>query len=911
MSDTKSPRTLEKLRPSRNKRDVMSFSLILIISISTITFISIQDENNVIRYSSDIPTINVVIEDEISNVSQQCFVKVSTNSKEYSGESWINHLLPANIRIRNSDGGYSFELFRGENLLSMRNDDDWILIPSGPNLGAIRSKLSSDFFNQMNLFDQTYTLPDSKFVDLYINNEYQDLYLLSERVDRQSLNLADANEENPEDNDKLFKISSWDGDFYTIPDNIQCSWEILYPNHLSSSELPQELVNFVLNSTEDAFFNENTGIFSKFEKKSLINNLLFSLLSGHETIEGSACYFVYDKITKKFSILPRNFDQSWGFNRYGTIPSDIWLNKEKNGITSIVWSHLYKRLLFPENLEVKNNIKSEIVNQWSKTRNTVWDSTNLINSVDKMYNKVQDTLNYHSLKPELITNKISHLDDWISTRMNTLDEIFQNNNDFFINNLKNNFPENETRFGFSSSTARRYFHKSSILFSKEEIHEIDIIIQQKYASDMVQRRDDEDRNTEQFYMPSDISIDGYSMSDVGCRIRGNFLQYYPKNSFKFKFSETNLYLGNNTYRNEPSYENRRFLGLKRLNIRSGFNDLSKMNEIVGYELFKMTGLPSIRISWTKLYIKIVDDNGEVYKEREYKGLYWISEDLDKTFLSYNFKNHNANLYKTTYVTEATLHDPESFRQYYLDRTGWDIGYMDSLKDIFPEYTNMGRVYELRTNEELDDYSDLDHFVDNINHDWNNINSTADLDAIAKYFAASHFQGSWDDYCGIPHNFFLYSNPNSGFLLLPWDIENNLNTGSNQSINSWNQRDYRYAPLLEGYKEYYDWVAWRWSYYGEERPLWDNAINDSYFVEKYLGYMGNIAENIPILIDQVNIWFDFIEDTLLSSYNYTFAPFYGVYTVSEYKPHFLNEKARVLNYLEGRKEYVEEQLEILQ
>ena len=40
-------------------------------------------------------------------------------------------------------------------------------------------------------------------------------------MDRQSLNLADANEETPEDNDKLFKTSSWDGDFYTIPDNIQ------------------------------------------------------------------------------------------------------------------------------------------------------------------------------------------------------------------------------------------------------------------------------------------------------------------------------------------------------------------------------------------------------------------------------------------------------------------------------------------------------------------------------------------------------------------------------------------------------------------------------------------------------------------------------------------------------------------
>ena len=903
----------EKVRNKKAqiRRDLISFFLITIVMISTVAFFSFQDEIGAIKYSLNIPTVNIEIAGAISNSTQQCFVKISPATNEFSQETWPDRFLAAGIRMRDSDGGYSFELQQGENLLSIRNDDDWLLLPSGNNLDALRTKLSFDIFNMLGSNNPNIKLPESKFVEVYINDVYQDLYLLSERIDRKSLSLAEENEESPDDNDILFKVSNWGGDFYTIPNENDGNWEQLYPNNVLFSEMPVDLVEFVLNSTEEDFFDDNTGIFTKFNKDSLIDNLLFGLLTGHEIIEGSSFYLVYDKNTAKYDLLPWNFGQSWGFNIYGTVSSDLWFDIDKTGIESVLWSNLYNRLLFPENNVFKNEILIDIANRWSEISYNIWNSTNLIALIDELYLPAQNSLERSVDNNQVMVDSVNHIKEWISHRIEILDNIFEEDYDVFSDNFELPFPENSSVFGFSDPAARRYFYKSSVLFTKDKIHDVKITIREDSLKNIIERKLDGNWITNHIWMASDISIDDYSMDNVGVRLKANLGSLNtPKNSFKLQFSESELYSyddekGYGEYKSFPENIDRRFLGIRNLNLRAGPGDLSLLNEPIGHEIFKITGNPYLRISWAKLYITLTDENGEVVKPQEYKGLYWITEHIDKTYLRTRFKNPNGNLYKTNSATAL-------LNSWYVTENPDDLKLLGTV-----DSPNGRRTYELKTNQEADDYTDLRDFLYFINFEWENIEYVTDLSIIAKYFASVIYQGSWDDYIIIAHNYYLYSDPINGFVMLPWDIENNLNSVSSLF------GEFQNAPLLNGYHDHFNWEGWviwmesigiSWDWDPHERPLWDNAIMDTSFVNNYLGEIEKISNITPYLLEKIEQWSNLINETLLLPFNVTSradAITYGTsYTIEIDSLSYLNHKSRVINFLTDRKEYVEEHLAIL-
>jgi hypothetical protein len=489
---------------------------------------------------------------------------------------------------------------------------------------------------------------------------------------------------------------------------------------------------------------------------------------------------------------------------------------------------------------------------------------------------------------------VNRIKNWINTRFNLLDDIFTENDTIFSDNFEPPFhyPEEDEVFGFSDSAARRHFYKSSRIFSKNKIHDVNITIREDFLDDIINRKYDNLPATNRLWMPSHVSLDGYSMNNVGFRMkadRGSLAT--PKSSFKLKFSEEALYIGDNNYEFHAENVDRRFLGLRRLNLRAAPRDPSLLNEPVGHEIFKITGNPYLRISWARLFITLTDENGNVVKSQEYKGLYWLTEDIDKTYLQSRFKNPNGNLYKTTdvyaFLSNYNLPDPKNLTRD--DR----------------------RVFELRTNEEEDDYSDLTNFIIKINYDWENIEDTTNLSILAKYFAASHFQGNWDDYVVISHNFYMYSEPNAGFIMIPWDIEMNLNISPNLG-------NYCNAPLLDGYKEFAHWEAYaKLSKYPRERPLWDNAIKDLRFNNSFLNEMEKIANNTQNLITQVEEWCNLINLTLQSTYNHTSLldtymynqvyrdnePYSKVISYSNYIYH----KTRVIDFLINRKQFVEDQL----
>jgi len=877
--------SLEKLKPSRLKRELMPIIIISVITISSFIYFSYQDSTGSIAYSPEVPIINIDVSSEITNYSQQCFLKISPISNEFVKSGWANRYLAADIRKRDSDGGFSIQLYQSENLFQIRDDDDWLLLPQGKYLDSLRTKMAFDIFNMIKDDDSNYRLPHSKLIEVFVNGNYKGLYLLCERIDRKLLNLEQENLDNPEENDMIFKATNWDGDFYTIPNSIDTLWEQIYPNMIDFSHVPKNLTDFIHNATEDDFFNEN-GVFSIFDKESIIDSLLFGLLVGHEIIEGFSYYLALNQKSEVgFSFLPWNFAQSWGFFEHGTIPFELWLNGDKNEIDSVVWSKLYYRLLFPENSSINNVLITEIVNRWSYLRTNFWNSDALLSYFNELYLPILNTLIRATSDSDLVAILGNTIENWITTRCNLLDNILINQETIFFDNFQSPYRADEEIFGFSTPAAKRHYYKSELLFSTQKIHEINVVIQGNYLNDMMLRKHDGIRWTEHMYMPADVSIDGYSMDTTGFRIRANYNILYPKDSFKLKFSETELYLGDGQYMYIPENENRRFLGLRRLNIRAAPTDYSFMNEVAGYEIYRILGYPCPRISWARLNITETDENGNIINPTEYKGLFLLTEDLDKTFLRCNFKNPEGNLYKTTDIP-ANLEYRLNIKDYYT----WDGR----------------RIYELKTNEELDDYSDLQKLVQYINYNWSNIQEVARIDLLAKYFAASNFQGNWDDYVFLPHNYFLYSDPNYGFVLLPWDIEQNLNMGCT-SFNSFGASDFRNAPLLSGYEVWYNDISYWAGISPTPRPLWDNLINDLDFIDAYLNSHEKIVNNSVSFIEQIDQWFDFIKPTVLVPFEYTDPyPVVG-YPKIIHESYFNFDRNRVITFLEDRTQFVISQL----
>ncbi|MFX0080970.1 MAG: CotH kinase family protein [Candidatus Hodarchaeota archaeon] len=893
------PDSLEKLKPSRIKRELIPFIIISAITVSSFIYFSYQDITGSITYSPEVPSVNIEVSSEITNYSQQCFLKFSPISNEFVGSGWANRQLAANIRKRNSDGGFSFELFQNENLFLIRNDDDWFLLPQGKYLDSLRTKMAFDIFNMITDNNLNYRLPHSKLIDVFVNGNYKGLYLLCERIDRKMMNLEQENIYNPEENDMIFKATNWNGDFYNTPTSIDPLWEQMYPNILDFSHVSKYLTEFIHNASEEEFFNKENGVFTVFDKSSIIDNLLFGLLVGHEIIEGSSYYLILNQKSEVgFFFLPWNFAQSWGFYKDGRIPIELWLNRENHEITSIVWSKLYHRLLFPENSSINNKFISEIVNRWSYIRTNYWDSNDLILYFSELRIPIQTTLIRATSDNDFVADLVDTIENWIITRVNLIDDILNKPNTIFSDNFTSKYREDDEIFGFSNPTARRQYYKSSKLFSAHKIHEVSIVIQWDYFNDILIRKNDSNRWTERLYMPCDISIDNYSMDNVGFRIRGNYNNLYPKNSFKLKFSEPDLYVGGGSYKNFPDNEDRRFLGLKRLNLRAAPIDFSLMNEVAGYELYNILCYPCPRVSWAKLYLTKTDEKGNIIVPKVYIGLYLLTEDIDKTFVRFNFKSPEGNLYKTTDIM-ATLEDVGDLK----DFLTWDGR----------------RVYELRTNEELDDYSDLQKFVHYINYNWSNIHEVINLTLLAKYFAASNFQGNWDDYIFLPHNYFLYSDPNFGFVFLPWDIEQNLNIGTNLSIIGFNlpySPDFRYAPLFSGYLGYFNFISYWAMISPYPRPLWDNLVNksDLGFKDPYKNSHQKIVDNVNPLKEQLENWFDRIEPWIIEPYSFT-DPVPNPQVALWYPEEvplgwYLYDKARVLNFLEGRKQYVNQSIPLI-
>jgi len=298
------------------------------------------------------------------------------------------------------------------------------------------------------------------------------------------------------------------------------------------------------------------------------------------------------------------------------------------------------------------------------------------------------------------------------------------------------------------------------LFLQEEVARIDIFLPQD--SLLLMYTDIEYASNHEFdatfVYTSSLQTD--TIENVGFRLRGNTSLQSAKKSFKVSF---------NAFTSGGVYE-----GLEKMNLNGEHNDPSILRAKMSWDMLREMDLPTCRTSHVALYA-----NGN------YMGLYLNVEHIDEEWVKKRYGPKEGNLYKCLWPAD-------------LQFLGYD-------EEDYQVMAGDHRVYDLKTNQQRSDYSQLVHFVDVLNH-WSDadfeceIHRIFNVDRYLKMAAAEVLLGHWDAYIVNKNNYYLYENPSSGRIdFLFYDMDNTFGIDwfgvdwSTRNIYTWN---FDSRPLFE-------------------------------------------------------------------------------------------------------------------
>lgn len=239
----------------------------------------------------------------------------------------------------------------------------------------------------------------------------------------------------------------------------------------------------------------------------------------------------------------------------------------------------------------------------------------------------------------------------------------------------------------------------------------------------------------QVYLKGNIIIDGTLLSNVGIKYKGNssYNINSDKKSFKIDFNEF--------------VSGQKYDGLKTINLNNAFKDPTFLREKIMLDFMRDHNIHAPRCVYANVSI-----NGLSY------GLYTLVEEVDDSpFLKTHFGNKNGNLFKG---------DPSG-------NLKW-LGNQQSF--YYPHY-------ELKTNESVNDWSDLVMLIDVINNSsstifYNNLEAKMKTNSYLKLRAANLIFVNLDSYDGSGHNYYIYDD-NGMFKWIAWDVNEafgNFNMG---------------------------------------------------------------------------------------------------------------------------------------
>ena len=247
----------------------------------------------------------------------------------------------------------------------------------------------------------------------------------------------------------------------------------------------------------------------------------------------------------------------------------------------------------------------------------------------------------------------------------------------------------------------------------------------------------------------------HAIDSVGVRLKGNSSYNHPgtKKSFKIDF---------NKYISGQNYD-----GLKKLNFSNGFKDPSCMREKLFFDVCREANVPAPRASFAE-----VTFNGEPW------GFYTVVEQIDDQFLDWNILEDDGNLFKAG----------DNFGGGGPGGGGPGGGTAADLVYYGEDQATYEDRYELKSNEDVNDWSDLISFLDFVNNTDDaafaaGIDFRIEVDAFLRSAALDMLFSNLDTYTGSARNYYLYHNQDSNLWeWIKWDANEAFGSYTNGAGN---------------------------------------------------------------------------------------------------------------------------------
>lgn len=232
------------------------------------------------------------------------------------------------------------------------------------------------------------------------------------------------------------------------------------------------------------------------------------------------------------------------------------------------------------------------------------------------------------------------------------------------------------------------------------------------------------------YVPSDITINGELIENVGFRTKGNnslrLTEKYGHDRFSFKVELDHFYSAN-------------YHGLDKFSLDASFQDNAYLKTFLAMDMMRSMGVVTPLVSYVWLTVNEED-----------WGLYLIVEEPEVSFARRNYGSNFGQLYKPDFK--------------YLDDDNSDVAliYTD---DDFASYDNIFRksIFNISKKDKRRLINSL-----KVLGTKENLEDVVDIDAMLRYFVVQSFVVNMDSYFGKNgHNYFLHEK--DGILsMLPWD-----------------------------------------------------------------------------------------------------------------------------------------------
>ncbi len=378
---------------------------------------------------------------------------------------------------------YRFETvdITGENnnvsLLGMPEENDWVLYAPWQDKSMIRNILTYQLSNDLGKY-----APKTKLIELYLNEEYQGVYVLMEKIKRDA-NRVDISKLNPDEisGDDLTGGYILKFDWFFTGDNIggfesAIDGNIYNYHYPKPSDIVPEqeyyIINYINNfetiMSSDQYANQATGYPSVLNVDSFVDFILLQELAKNVDAYRLSTYIYKDKesVDNRLTAGPVwDFNHGYGNCDYGeTWEFTNWLleyNPEGGDQMSFWWELIWHDDYF----------QNKISERYTELRSTVFSENYIYGMVDSLVIELGSSVERNFLKwPILGTyiwpnyyvfdtyeQEIDYLKGWISDRLNWMDsqilllssESSLIPNDFFLNQNYPNPFNPTTTFSYS------------------------------------------------------------------------------------------------------------------------------------------------------------------------------------------------------------------------------------------------------------------------------------------------------------------------------------------------------------------------------------------------------------------------------------------------------------------------------